>query len=129
MRKTVLSVMLCSWLSGCSQLSVLDTETRLLGGAMAAAAVVEATGNDNYGVTHGIISFGISHAAETFADEAFPAPEQEWAADTITIIGAAVPAAYYTQKESGNNTDSQADFLFPVGNLLAVLWRRLSREQ
>ncbi len=125
----LLGLSLITGVSGCSNLNYLDTKTKVLGGALATAAVVEATEGTNYGVTHGIISFGVSHATATFADQVFPEPEQEWAADTIAIIGAAIPAAYYIEREDGDSADSNADYLFPLGNFIYTLWNRLSREQ
>ncbi len=116
-------------LSACSSLQKLDKETRVLGAALATAAVMEATNNTNYGVTHGVISYGVSHATETFADQLCLEFQQEWPADLLAIVGAAAPALYYHNRESGRSADSKADWLLPLGNLAVMTHRRLSRRQ
>ncbi len=105
MSKFVLSSLLLVMvmLSGCSNLQQVDTETKVMAGALATAAVAEATGNPNGGITHGIISFGLSHTAAKVGDAVFPHPDDEWAADTVAIIGALVPTVYYADKESGDS--------------------------
>ncbi len=122
-------IVVAGLLCGCSHLQQLDTETKVLGVALGTAAAVELAKVDNGGVTHGVISFGVSHATETFADQCFSEPEQEWAADTLAIIGAAVSAVYYRNRESGNSIDSKADWMLPLGNLIYTTWQRLRYEQ
>ncbi len=116
-------------LTGCSNFQRLNSEGKVFGGLLVTSAVLETTSDANYGVTHGLISYGISHAAENVADQVFPQPEQEWAADAIAIVGAAIPAAYYVDRENGGSDDSKADWMFPVGNFLITLYRRLRYEQ
>lgn len=128
MQKQLLAGIAALALTGCSQ-QPLSTEAKLLGGALVGTAIVEGSKVDNYGLTHGVISYGLSSAVERFADQAFPHPEQRWAADMLAITGAALPALYYYHREPKDTLDSQADYLLPVGNMLWVAYRRLQRGE
>ena len=119
------------FLSGCSHFNKLDAEATLATGVLVYAGASELSGGriDNYGTTHAVISYGVSEAVAKFGDSLFPHPEQEWLADTVAIVGGIIPAAYYYDREQGQTTDSKADYLFPVGNLIRVIAKRLSGEQ
>lgn len=129
----LLPVWLCLlMISGCSSLPKnIDTESAIASGFMGYAAISETSGGEipNYGTTHAIISYGASEAVGTFADSVFPAPEDEWLADTVAIIGGILPAAYYHDKEKKDSADSEADWVLPLGNMLRVVWKRLGAVQ